>query len=107
MAGRYVTRQNMRTPHHGFLLYSKLVAEVDRSPDVLVKEGSGSIKSRQSINPPQHSGLQLRLWDSAMSSLSLNVGEERSSFAVSDREDVGGMGVRDLLDTDETEDCDV
>jgi hypothetical protein len=84
---------------------------VERNPDVLVKEGSGSMKSRQSKNPPQHSdsGLTLRLRVSAASSLSLNVGQGGSSFVTIDREDVGGVGaVKDMLgDTDETEGCDV
>ena len=82
---------------------------VERNPDVLVKEGSGSIKSRQSKIPPQHSdsGLTLRLRASAASSLSLDLGQGGSSFVTIDREDVG-VGVKDMLgDTDETEDCDV
>lgn len=82
---------------------------VERNPDVLVKEGSGSIKSRQSKIPPQHSdsGLTLRLRASAASSLSLDLGQGRSSFVTIDREDVG-VGVKDMLgDTDETGDCDV
>lgn len=76
---------------------------VERNPDVLVKEGSGSIKSRQSKIPPQHSdsGLTLRLRASAASSLSLDLGQGGSSFVTIDR-------VKDMLgDTDETEDCDV
>lgn len=81
---------------------------MERIPDVLVKEGSGSIKSRQSKIPPQHSGLTLRLRASAVSSPSLNAGQEGSSFVAIDRVDVGGVGVRDTVgDPDETESCDI
>lgn len=80
---------------------------MDRSPDILVKElvvGSGSIKSRQSRIPPQHSGLTLLLIPSATSPRWLEVGGE-SSFVASDCDNVGDMAP--LRCTDEWEDSDL